>query len=403
MKRSITTLISMLMLCLITRGQDFTPLIASQDNVRSWVQSDVRVAYKEGILRVQSTGSNGVILRPGNAENFVLKGYFQLEDEAIGGILVRSGSNLILPPSTLGYLIVLDPNPDQQNTLGSVYNLARSSPPADLIVQDWNSFRIEATGDLLRVFINDKKCTELHSKRSLRGQVGFVAKGDGIIAFKDLMIKKLPDNEFVTPLLEDFMDHYPELKYQELFDGKTIKGWHAIDDGSWEVSNGVLQGRSGEKGGYLVSDKTYKNFILKASFKIKKEENSGIFIRKPLPVSSPGLENSVECNIYDFNGFTHMYSTGSLVTHCRAWSHMVDYEDWNRLTIYAFDDHVIMYVNGKKSAEAHLPAFNHSGEICLQAGLKLMSDEGGPSTVAFKDIRIKDFGDISSPFQESNH
>ena len=177
-----------------------------------------------------------------------------------------------------------------------------------------------------------------------------------------------------------------------LFDGKSLKGWSKSGDGYWRVEDGALHGYSGEKGGYLINEGSYKNFYLKAAFKIAYEDNSGIFIRKDPNVENPGLDNALECNIYDANGFSHAYSTGAIVTHARAWSKMITYEEWNELEIFAFEDHIVMAINGRKASDVHVPSnFNIAGNICLQAGLQLMSEEKGPSNVWIKDIYVKDF------------
>ena len=99
---------------------------------------------------------------------------------------------------------------------------------------------------------------------------------------------------------------------------------------------------------YLVSEKSYKNFYLKGKFKILKEDNSGVFIRKHPDSTNITLTNTIECNIYDHNGYTHAYSSGAIVPHARAWAGMVHYKDWNSFEIFTKDDLVIMYLNGFK-------------------------------------------------------
>src|SRR5690349_13568296 len=62
-------------------------------------------------------------------------------------------------------------------------------------------------------------------------------------------------------------------KWQNLFDGKTLNGWHALPGGSWKVEDGILVGRSEvteERHGILVSDKEYKNFEIEVVFKAVK-------------------------------------------------------------------------------------------------------------------------------------
>ena len=175
-----------------------------------------------------------------------------------------------------------------------------------------------------------------------------------------------------------------------LFSNQNLEGWQVVGEGSWEFEADVLHGYSGEQTTLLVSDKTYKDFYFKCAFKIKKEDNSGIFIRKHPDSTNISLEDAIECNIYDHNGYEHAYSTGSIVTHARAFSNLIDYDDWNEMEIFANEDQVVLTINGQKSAEAYLPRkFNKTGNICFQAGTRVFSDNG-PSHIYLKDMMIRD-------------
>lgn len=70
-------------------------------------------------------------------------------------------------------------------------------------------------------------------------------------------------------------------KWQDLFDGATLNGWHALPGGSWQVEDGILVGKSEQKEehhGVLVSNKEYKNFEIEVVFKSVKG-NSGLYFR----------------------------------------------------------------------------------------------------------------------------
>ncbi|WP_420152808.1 3-keto-disaccharide hydrolase [Siphonobacter sp.] len=66
-----------------------------------------------------------------------------------------------------------------------------------------------------------------------------------------------------------------------LWDGKTTNGWkssgsEAFPAKGWNVEEGVLKVLKDGKGGDIITTKTYKNFILKADFKLTEGANSGI-------------------------------------------------------------------------------------------------------------------------------
>lgn len=152
---------------------------------------------------------------------------------------------------------------------------------------------------------------------------------------------------------------------------------------------GILHGYSDGANSFFVSNEAYRNFYLLCKFKILKEDNSGIFIRKHPDSTNVSINDAIECNIYDHNGYSHAYSTGSIAIHARAWSHMIDYTDWNTMEIFAHNNHIVLYINGRKSSEAYLPKqFDKAGNICLQAGPRFFSDNGS-SHIYFKDLAIK--------------
>lgn len=70
----------------------------------------------------------------------------------------------------------------------------------------------------------------------------------------------------------------PETGFTSLFDGKTLEGWHIMDKGQFSVKEGMILLNKG--GGWLRSDKQYKDFELRLDFRFVEEKaNSGIFLR----------------------------------------------------------------------------------------------------------------------------
>jgi hypothetical protein len=73
--------------------------------------------------------------------------------------------------------------------------------------------------------------------------------------------------------------------FKPLFDGKTLNGWVG-DPRFWSVEDGAIAGWTTEKNPaphntFLATAKSYKNFILKAEFKLR-NHNSGIQVRSKL-------------------------------------------------------------------------------------------------------------------------
>ena len=361
-----------------------------------WVVTDDFQYSVEGeilYLETKSENENNWLLTKEEYSNFEFETEF-LSTNQPGGILVRYHDRPNAAAEESGYVVSLDHDPNQTNPIGTILGTARSTVLEDTESEDWNKITIQASGDHLKVLLNGKLVAESHDRKRIRGKLGLQIPQAQKAAFRNTKIKILPELEITGPLLEDQYRSSATVAFEPMFDGESLKGWNPIGDGQWEVNDGIIHGYSGEKGGFLVSEKTYKNFYLKCDFKIIKEDNSGIFIRKSPDSTSVTITDAIECNIYDHNGPSHAYSTGSVATHARAWYGMIDYTDWNTMEIFAHEDQIVMYVNDQKSSEVHLPSqFNKAGNICLQGGIKVFSEDQGPSDIYFRNMLIKNMDD----------
>lgn len=362
------------------------------------VVGDIEVTVEDGalVINTKKSSEGGWLLNENSYDNFELKADFQLGPGSNSGIAIRYNELMGGHPAVTSYEINLDHNPDQQNPTGSIYNIARARQLNSLSFEGWKNIRIKAQGDHLQVLINDTLVAETHSRRAFVGRIGLQGHGgqDSQVKFKNVQISLIQTNNYLGPQIEDYLRSSVKRSLVPLFDGETLNQWHIQGDGVWEVRDGAIYGKAGQENAWLVSDSLYQDFYLKFKFKIAKEENSGVFIRNSSTDGTIGLETGLECNIYDHNGFSHVYSTGSIVTHARAWSNLVDFDDWNTMEIFAFGDQVTLYVNGLKASERNFgKSFIQQGNICLQAGTRVFTDRG-PSEVWFKDIVIKNMDGI---------
>jgi len=62
-----------------------------------------------------------------------------------------------------------------------------------------------------------------------------------------------------------------------LFNGRDLKGWHALGTNQWVVEGGVF--RSPHSGANLVTDEKFTDFKLHIEFKCPKGSNSGVYLR----------------------------------------------------------------------------------------------------------------------------
>lgn len=366
------------------------------DNLSAWDEiGSSKAKMDDGVVSLTGSEdqSTAMLTTNDNYDNFHLKMEVQSSDIQ-SSIFFRLNNKLNTAAKQTGYAISIDANLDQLNPTGTIYNIARSTPPDNFDAKKWNTLEVTAIGTHLSIFINDQLVAEANDQRFHSGKIALQVpsiKGN-TIRFRNIMVQKLVTIAVVTELVEDRYRSDTEHSWEPLFDGKSLTGWSAIGDGSWEVEEGVIHGYSGEEGGFLVNEKSYKNFYLISKFKIIKEDNSGIWVRKSPDSVNVSITDAIECNIYDHNGPIHAYSTGSIATHARAWYGMIDYNDWNEMEIFAEEEHIVMFVNGEKSSESYLPSkFNKAGNICLQGGIKVFAEDKGPSDVYFKDMMVKSF------------
>ncbi len=382
-------------------ASDFKSIFNGRD-LQGWhMQGKVLTSIDSGILTVSNdqSGSGGWIISDLEYEDFFLKFEFLCPPPNNSGVAIRYNETLDGRPSVSAYEINLYSTPNTQNPTGSVYNLARSYWTDSLKPTDWNQMEIIAKGDCLVTVINGQKLVTTHQRRIFKGHIGFQAHDGKVkhtIQLRNIYLKNFPTQEITGPQIEDYMRSTVKVNPENLFESHDLSNWEIVGDGEWKVIDDYILGKTRKDDfSFLKSIKTYQNYYLKLKFKIAKGHNSGVFIRQDPQAQDISLESGMEINIYDHDGFSYGWPTGSNVTRARAFIGIVDYDDWNTMEIFAFEQHICIYVNGLKASEYYAEdKFNRPGNICLQVGLQVASEERGGSEVGFKDIEINDFGDI---------
>ncbi len=173
-----------------------------------------------------------------------------------------------------------------------------------------------------------------------------------------------------------------------LFDGKTLEGWHEIGVGQWAVEDGVIVGRKEaqeKQFGHLVTDRTFKDFAVRLKFKAI-QGNSGLYFR----IEEKGFSgvSGFQAEIDASRDVGGLYETGG-----RAWvvkptpeevARYFKAQEWNEMSVSARGGHIVVYVNGVKTAELKDDPGRREGHIALQL-------HGGQGMhVMFKDIEIRE-------------
>src|SRR5713101_5881057 len=86
-----------------------------------------------------------------------------------------------------------------------------------------------------------------------------------------------------------------EAGWVSLFNGTDLNGWKKNGDEKWIVEKGtILCESTANKYGYVTTDKTYRDFILRLKFKGEAAGNSGVFFHARItgidPEHGPDIE-----------------------------------------------------------------------------------------------------------------
>lgn len=175
-----------------------------------------------------------------------------------------------------------------------------------------------------------------------------------------------------------------------LFDGKSLDGWKEVGGGKWSLVDGEIVGEKGDgRYGWLVTDRTYSNFILELECKHEAAGNSGIQFRSrvidgdmhgyqaefdPRPTHGTG-------GVYEEKGRKWLAKPDA-----KGLAAMKPYQ-WNKYHIEAIGDRVILAVNDVVTV-----AFRD--DVALSGIIALQVHSGArPVKVRWRSIRIQDLGD----------
>ena len=204
-----------------------------------------------------------------------------------------------------------------------------------------------------------------------------------------------------------------------LFNGKNLRGWKKLNGtAEYRIEEGAIVGVAslGTPNTFLVTDKTYSDFVLELEFKVDDDFNSGIQFRsKSVPEYMNGRVHGYQ---YEIDPSARAWSGGLYDEARLGWLYTAQRNPqmssafkpgaWNKVRIEAFGPSLRTWLNGIPCANV-LDAQNASGFIALQVHSIGREDQVGKS-VRWRNIRIltdsgaiaaktPDFGEIA----QANH
>jgi hypothetical protein len=178
-------------------------------------------------------------------------------------------------------------------------------------------------------------------------------------------------------------------EFKPLFNGTDFSGWITPDDSSiFTVENGEIVGKTKagqlQKNEFLVTNRDYQNFTLKAKVKVL-GGNSGIQFRSRRAadgaVSGPQADaaDGYWGVLYDERG------TRGIIERYdpKKAEALAKKADWNDMEVTVQGNHLTVVLNGTKIIDREDDKFSKTGVIALQV------HAGPPMEVRFKDLSIK--------------
>jgi len=165
-----------------------------------------------------------------------------------------------------------------------------------------------------------------------------------------------------------------------LFNGRNLDGWTMTGPGRFVVENGALVSQGG-MGLLWYSRRSFRDFSLELEWKAdRKEENSGIFVRFPMPLTPWTAVNAgYEVQICDAADAKH--NTGSIYSFQAASKMPVKAPgEWNHYRIEVRGQQYTIWINGEKVNE-------YTGSRSPEGFLGLQNHDDS-SKVAFRALRV---------------
>lgn len=186
-------------------------------------------------------------------------------------------------------------------------------------------------------------------------------------------------------------------KWQNLFNGKNLKGWTKINGtADYKIVDKTIIGisKSGTPNTFLRTEKMYGDFILEFDFKVNDELNSGVQFR------SNSLKEYMDGRVhgyqFEIDPSARAWTGGIYDEARRGWLYPMTYNtagqkafkngEWNTARIEAIGNSIRTWVNGIPCAEL-LDDVTQTGFIGLQVH-SIYNKEQENKTVSWRNIRI---------------
>ena len=186
--------------------------------------------------------------------------------------------------------------------------------------------------------------------------------------------------------------------FTSLFNGRDLRGWIGATD-QYRVEDGLLVLPKG-RGGKLLTEKQFDNFILRFDFKLTSGANNGLAIRAP--IKGDAAYNAIELQILD-NSSNRWPNLKPYQTHGSIYGvapakrgFLKPVGEWNAQEVRCNGRNIHVILNGHTILNANLDQVTSTGKTIdgqPHPGLKNTEGHlgflGHGDRVAFRNIRIR--------------
>ena len=336
MKKTIYSLIfAAFLFPLAAKAQKWTPLFDGK-TFNGWKQLNGQAKYeiKDGVIIGTTVANtpNSFMATAKDYGDFILELELKVDNSMNSGIQIRSLSKPEVNNGRVhGYQVEIDPS--DRGWSGGIYDEARRgwlfqnemNPAAKKAFKrdEWNKYRIEAIGSVIRTWINDVPVANLIDDLTPTGfialQVHAIGKDDRAgkqVMWKNIRIQTGKDmqprpTDSVSPVenytLNTLSEQEKALGFKMLFNGKDLTGFRSAfkttaPPAVWTVEEGQLHvnssgGKESGNGGDILTNEKFGAFELLFDFKLTEGANSGVkyFVNETYNsgMSAIGLEYQV--------------------------------------------------------------------------------------------------------------
>lgn len=189
-------------------------------------------------------------------------------------------------------------------------------------------------------------------------------------------MKKQINLIYLSLLLISLSSCFEKAPVVEILFQEGANDWASEGEAKWEFVYDELVGSLDSGAGFVMTKKSYSNFMLELEFKPDSTINSGIFIRcKNRELS---FEDCYEVNIWDLHP-KQENRTGAIVSRSSPLEKVHTLNKWNTYKIINDADHLQVWINDVMTINLK-DKDRTEGPIALQAA------ESG--TIEFRNVRL---------------